>query len=200
MYGDLVGRLIAAAQGRSAKCLVLDLDNTLWGGVVGELGPQGIRIGDGPDGEAFLAFQEHLKSLTRRGVLLAVASKNDAQAARQPFEHNPGMRLQVSDFAAFVADWRRKPEQISEIAENLGLGLESIVFVDDNPAECAEVAAALPEVSTVCLDVPPSELVRTLDASVRFEISSLSDDDLRRQRSYAASAQAAELRSTWSLA
>jgi FkbH-like protein len=188
--------VLAGDLGLSARCLVVDLDNTLWGGIVGEEGADGIAIGQGPEGEAYAAFQDYLVALRQRGVVLAVASKNDAQAARQPFEHNPGMRLQVSDFAAFVADWRRKPEQISEIAQHLGLGLESIVFVDDNPAECAEVAAALPEVSTVCLDVPPSELVRTLDASVRFEISSLSDDDLRRQRSYAARAQAAELRST----
>jgi FkbH-like protein len=103
------------------------------------------------------------------------------------------MRLKLEDFAVFVADWRRKPEQVAEIADTLGLGLDTLVFADDNPAECAEVASALPEVSTVCLDVPASERVRLLAGCVRFEVSGLSDEDRTRQRSYAARAGAAEL-------
>jgi FkbH-like protein len=185
--------VLAGDLGLGARCLVVDLDNTLWGGVVGEEGVDGIAIGQGSDGEAYAAFQEYLGALAQRGVLLAVASKNDREAAQLPFEHNAGMRLKLSDFAAFVADWRRKPEQIVEIANTLGLGLASIVFADDNPAECAEVAAALAEVSVIRLDVPASELVRELDACARFEISTLSRDDLARQRSYAARAQAQQL-------
>jgi FkbH-like protein len=185
--------VLAADLGLAARCLVVDLDNTLWGGVVGEEGFDGIVIGEGPDGEAYAAFQDYLSALRRRGIILAVASKNDLEGARLPFERNPAMRLKLDDFAAFVADWRRKPEQLTEIAQALGLGLDSLVFADDNPAECAEVAAALPQVSVVPLDVPPSELVRALAASVRFELSSLSRDDVARQRSYAARAQAAEL-------
>jgi FkbH-like protein len=186
--------VLAADLGLAARCLVLDLDNTLWGGIIGEDGLDGIAIGEGPDGEAYAAFQEYVGALRRRGIVLAVASKNDLHAARQPFGEKPGMRLKLDDFAMFVADWRRKPAQIEEIATTLGLGLDAIVFADDNPAECAEVAAALPSVSTVCLDVPPSERVRTLAASVRFEVSSLSSEDRQRQRSYAARADAAELR------
>lgn len=186
--------VLAADVGLAARCLVLDLDNTLWGGIVGEDGLDGIVIGEGPDGEAYAAFQEYASALRRRGIVLAVASKNDLEDARQPFADKPGMRLKLDDFAMFVADWRRKPEQIAEIADTLGLGLDAIVFADDNPAECAEVAAALPDVWTVCLDVPPSERVRTLAASIRFEISALSRDDEQRQRSYAARANAAELR------
>jgi FkbH-like protein len=185
--------VLAADLGLAARCLVLDLDNTLWGGVVGEVGSEGIAIGEGPDGEAYADFQEYVLALRSRGVVLAVASKNDLQAARHPFLHRRAMRLKLEDFAAFVADWRRKPEQIAEIAATLGLGLDSIVFVDDNPAECAEVAAALPDVWTVCLDVPPSERVRTLATDVHFEISALSREDEQRQASYAARAQAAEL-------
>jgi FkbH-like protein len=188
--------VLAADLGLAARCLVLDLDNTMWGGIVGEDGPDGIVIGEGPDGEAYAAFQEYVKALRSRGVILAVASKNDLEAARRPFADLPEMRLKLDDFAVFVADWRRKPEQITEIADTLGIGLESIVFADDNPAECAEVAAALPDVWTVSLDVPPSERVRTLAASLRFEISSLSPEDEQRQRSYAARASAAELRSS----
>jgi FkbH-like protein len=126
--------------------------------------------------------------------VLAVASKNDSEDARRAFAEKPGMRLKLDDFAIFVADWRRKPEQLTEIADTLGLGLDALVFADDNPAECAEVAAALPEVGILCLDVPPSERVRRLAASLRFETSALAQEDRQRQRSYGARAQAAELR------
>lgn len=185
--------VLGADLGLAARCLVLDLDNTLWGGVVGELGSEGVAIGEGPDGEAYADFQEYVLALRARGIVLAVASKNDPEGARQPFLERADMRLKLEDFAVFVADWRRKPEQIAEIAATLGLGLDSIVFVDDNPAECAEVSAALPEVWTVCLDVPASERVRTLAADVHFELSALSREDAGRQASYAARAQAAEL-------
>jgi FkbH-like protein len=186
--------VLAGDVGLAARCLVVDLDNTLWGGVVGDDGPDGIVVGDGPEGEAYADFHDYLRALMRRGVILAVASKNDLEAAREPFETNPAMRLRLDDFAAFVADWRPKSEQLTEIATTLGLGLDAIVFVDDNPAECAEVAAALPEVTTICLDGPPSERVRMIASCVRFELSSLSRDDLDRQRSYAARTEAAALR------
>jgi FkbH-like protein len=185
--------VLAADLGLAARCLVLDLDNTMWGGIVGEDGLDGIVIGEGPDGEAYAAFQEYVSALRSRGVILAIASKNDLEAARRPFADRSEMRLKLDDFSVFVADWRRKPEQITEIADTLGIGLDAIVFADDNPAECAEVAAALPDVWTVCLDVPPSERVRTLAATPRFEISSLSREDEQRQRSYAARANAEEL-------
>ncbi|MBA3806788.1 MAG: HAD-IIIC family phosphatase [Solirubrobacterales bacterium] len=185
--------VLAGDLGLAARCLVLDLDNTLWGGVVGEDGLEGIVIGEGADGEAYTAFQEYVGALRSRGIILAVASKNDLDAASQPFSERPEMQLKLEDFAVFLADWRRKPEQITEIAVTLGIGLDAIVFADDNPAECAEVAAALPEVETICLDVPPSERVRTLARSLRFEISALSLEDEQRQRSYAARADAAKL-------
>jgi len=186
--------VLAGDVGLAARCLVVDLDNTLWGGLVAEEGAEGVAVGEGAEGEAYAEFQEYLKALRNRGVLLAVASKNDLAVARQPFELNPRMRLRSKDFSAFVADWRRKPEQIAEIAGVLGLGLEALVFADDNPAECAEVAAALPAVETIVLDVPPSEYVRTLASCLRFETSSLTDDDLGRQRSYSGRAQAEKLR------
>jgi FkbH-like protein len=187
--------VLAGDVGLSARCVVVDLDNTLWGGVVGEEGPIGIVVGDGPEGEAYGAFQDYLGALRGRGIILAVASKNDLEAAQEPFERNPAMRLALEDFATFVADWRPKSEQLAEVADTLGIGLDAIVFVDDNPAECAEVAAVFPEIATVCLDMPPSERVRTLAQSVRFEAPALSRDDLGRQRSYAARAQAQKLRS-----
>jgi FkbH-like protein len=188
--------VLAADVGLGARCLVLDLDNTLWGGIVGEEGPLGVTVGTGPDGEAFAAFQQYLHDLTRRGLLLAIASKNDAAAARSPFLENPAMRLRLDDFAAFVADWRRKPEQLVEIAKALDLGLDSLVFADDNPAEVAEVAAALPAVDTIALDVPSSELVRTLSASLRFELPALTAEDEARRSSYRGRAAAAELQAS----
>jgi FkbH-like protein len=186
--------VLAGDVGLGARCLVLDLDNTLWGGLVGEEGPLAITVGQGPEGEAYAAFQQYLRDLGRRGLLLAVASKNDAEAARAPFLQNPAMRLALDDFSVFVADWRRKPEQLAEIAGTLGLGLDALVFADDNPAECAEVAAALPAVDTILLDVPASELVRTVAGSLRFELSALTAEDVARRASYTGRAAAEEMR------
>ncbi|MCA1682480.1 MAG: HAD-IIIC family phosphatase [Actinobacteria bacterium] len=188
--------VLAADLGLAARCLVVDLDNTLWGGVVGDDGPDRIVVGEGPEGDAYAAFQEYLLDLNRSGLILAVASKNDLDAAQEPFRSNPAMRLRLEHFAAFVADWRPKSVQLEEIADRLGLGLDSLVFADDNPAECAEVAMALPTVTTIRLDVPPSERVRALAASARLEPASLSADDLGRQRSYAGRAQADTLRTS----
>ena len=185
--------VLAADVGLGARCLVVDLDNTLWGGVVGEEGPSGIVARRRAGGRGIRGVSGVSRTHSNeRGVLLAVASKNDAEAAREPFERNPKMELRTADFAAFVADWRRKPEQIAEIAESLGLGLDSLVFVDDNPAEMRRGAAALPAVDTILLDVPPSEFVRTLAASVRFELSALTTEDAARQRSYEARSRAEE--------
>ncbi len=186
--------VLAGDLGLGARCVIVDLDNTLWGGIVAEEGPGGVVVGEGPDGEAHAAFQEYLKGLARCGVLLAVASKNDLEAARGPFETNVRMRLGLEDFAVFVADWRRKPEQVEEIARTLGLPLESFVFADDNPAECAEVAAALPSVDTVALAGSPSTFVRALAASPRFEAPALTAADAGRRRSYQGRAQAEDLR------
>jgi FkbH-like protein len=186
--------VLAGDLGLAARCLVVDLDNTLWGGLVAEEGWEGISVGEGPDGEAHAAFQDYLLGLSRRGMLLAVASKNDFGVAREPFHHNPKMRLAFDDFAVFVADWRRKPEQLVEISDRLGLGLESLVFVDDNPAECAEVASTIPEVETIPLDCPPSEFVRRLAACGRLEARWITAEDLERRDSYAARAQAARVR------
>ena len=131
------------------KVLVVDLDNTLWGGVVGEKGPLGIEFGDSPEGEAYRALQKYLKGLAARGIVLAVASKNNAEDAREPFEKNPDMILGLDDFAAFEAGWGPKGQALERIAQTLNLGLDSLVFLDDNPAEGEQVRQAVPEVSVV---------------------------------------------------
>src|SRR5262245_5939867 len=117
------------------KVLVLDLDNTLWGGVVGETGPLGIELGEGPDGEAYRSFQRHLKQLAQRGIVLTVASKNNDTDARGPFLENRGMVLSLNDLAHFEAHWNPKARSLERTAEVLQLGLDSFVFFDDNPAE-----------------------------------------------------------------
>src|SRR5256885_10267899 len=139
--------LIGATLGRAKKCLILDLDNTLWGGVIGDDGVGKLQIGkETPLGEAYTAFQRYCLSLRERGVLLAVCSKNDPQIARSGFEH-PDSILKLSHFSSFQASWDPKTEGIEKIAAELNLGMDSFVFVDDNPAERAIVRAQLPMVS-----------------------------------------------------
>ncbi|MCE9553479.1 MAG: HAD-IIIC family phosphatase [Planctomycetes bacterium] len=166
------------------KVLVVDLDNTLWGGVVGETGPLGISLGETPDGEAFLAFQKHLKTLTQRGVLLAISSKNNPEDARAPFESHPEMALRLADFAHIEANWEPKEMSLRRIAETLNLGLDSFVFFDDNPAEREHIRQALPEVEVVEVPQDPADYVHALQAGLWFETVALSDADRERALQY----------------
>lgn len=185
---------LAADQGLSRRCVVLDLDNTLWDGVVGEEGIDGVGLPASPRGEAFAAFQDHLLTLYRRGVALAVATKNDAELARRAIAGVPGMRLRPEHLAAVVADWRPKSEQLREIASRLSLGLDSLAFADDNPAERLEVRRALPQVDVVDLPVNPSDYVAALAGRPTLEPGRLTSADRQRNASYAALRTAAELR------
>ncbi len=142
------------------KVLVLDLDNTLWGGVVGETGAAGIALGVSAEGESFLAFQQYLKALAKRGVLLAVASKNNPEDAREPFRTNRDMLLGLDDFAAFEAGWEPKATMLERIAETLNLGLDSFVFFDDNPAEREHIQQRFQMLEVVEVPEDPAEYVR----------------------------------------
>jgi len=175
------------------KVLVLDLDNTLWGGVVGETGPLGIALGESVDGEAFRAFQSHIKGLARRGVVLAVASKNNPADAREPFEANPDMLLKLDDFGAFEANWDPKAVTIPRIAKALELGLDSFVFFDDNPAEREQIRQALPEVAVVEVPEDPSGFVRALQAGLWFEAAALTEADYLRAGQYVVERKRREL-------
>lgn len=189
-YGELLARLIAAERGRSRKCLVLDLDNTLWGGTIGDAGVNGIVIGEGSAlGEAHLALQHYARQLKERGVILAVCSKNDPTIAETAFREHPDMVLKRSDFAAFVANWNDKAENLRTIAERLNIGLDSLVFVDDNPAERARVRESLPLVAVPELPDDPALYVRTLAAAGYFEAVGFTAEDLSRADSYAANAE-----------
>ncbi len=177
--------LRAVCHGRR-KVLVLDLDNTLWGGVVGETGALGIGIGGNPEGEAFLAFQRYVRGLREAGVVLAACSKNNDADAREPFVTNPQMVLKLDDFAAFHASWDSKPERIRRIAEELRLGLDSFVFFDDNPAEREHVRQELPEVLVVEVPAEPSEFVGALQDTLAFETVDLTTADAQRGEQYQA--------------
>jgi FkbH-like protein len=168
------------------KVLVVDLDNTLWGGVVGEAGPLGIALGDSPDGEAFRALQMYLKGLADRGILLAVASKNNPEDAREPFEKNPDMVLRLDDFAAFEASWDPKGLALERIAKALNLTLDSFVFLDDNPAEREQVRQALRDVGVVELPPEPADYVWALEHGLWFEAAAVTEEDRERTTQYRA--------------
>jgi FkbH-like protein len=164
---------------------VLDLDNTLWGGIVGEDGLGGIRLGaETPEGEAFQAFQESILALQRRGIVLAVCSKNNDADAREVFERHPAMRIGLDDVAVFVADWRTKPEQLRSVAETLGIGLDALVFADDNPVEREAIRQLLPEVDVIPLPPDPADYVAALSDYLLFEPPSFTSDDARRTEQY----------------
>ncbi len=185
LYGDLVARLLAADQGRSSKCLVLDLDNTLWGGVIGDDGLGGIKLGQGSArGEAHLAFQHYARDLSRRGIILAVCSKNDEANALEPFAMHPEMALKRADIACFVANWTDKATNLREIARRLNIGLDSLVFADDNPAERAVVRRELPMVEVPELPEDPTGYAACIAEAGFFEAVRLTSEDGQRTQLY----------------
>lgn len=189
--------LVASLRVGPKKVAVLDLDNTLWGGVIGDDGLEGIEIGDtSPRGEAFKAFQQYLLSLTHRGILLAVCSKNDHEKAVEPFEKHPEMVLRMKDIVCFKANWQPKSENIRQIANELNLGLDSLVFIDDNPAEIEIVKQFVPEVETVLLSADPSEYAGALRDSRYFEPKNVTAEDLERVDQYKQENQRQELLAT----
>ena len=192
--GDHVGRLLGALQGTSRKCLVLDLDNTCWGGVIGDDGLEGIEIGPGTGvGEAHAALQRYALELRRRGVVLAVCSKNDDATARLPFREHPDMLLREEHIAVFQANWRDKASNLAAIARVLDIGRDALVFVDDNPVERAIVREHLPEVAVPELPDDPSGYVAAVAGGGWFEAVAWSAQDGARAGQYQANAQRAAL-------
>jgi FkbH-like protein len=189
VYGDLLARIIAAQRGLSKKCLVLDLDNTLWGGVIGDDGPEGIVLGEGTGtGEAHLALQRYAKQLRERGVILAICSKNDSKVAEEVFRDHPEMLLKRTDIAVFVANWEDKAANLRRIADQLNIGVDSLVFVDDNPAERARIRQSLPMVAVPELPPDAAQYVRCLADAGYFESVAFTADDSRRAEQYSANA------------
>lgn len=197
IYGDLVGRLLAALRGRSSKCLVLDLDNTLWGGVIGDDGLEGILLGQGSAmGEAFVDFQHYAQQLSRRGIILAVCSKNDEHNALSPFEQHPDMVLKRKDIACFVANWQDKAGNLRHIAKSLNIGLDSLVFADDNPFERNLVRQELPEVQVPELPEDPSFYAATIAAAGYFESLTVTEEDRERAGQYRANIEREQLKTS----
>ncbi len=189
-YGELLARLVAAQLGRSRKCLVLDLDNTLWGGVVGDDGLEGLVLGEGSArGEAYLAIQRYVLTLKERGIVLAVCSKNESKVAESVFRDHPEMVLRRSDLAAFVANWDDKATNLQRIADELNIGLDSLVFVDDNPAERERIRGALPSVAVPELPADPADYVRCIADAGYFEAITFTAEDRQRAAHYAANAE-----------
>jgi FkbH-like protein len=187
-------RFLRALSGNSRKCLILDLDNTLWGGVAGEDGPLGIALGSEYPGNAFLAFQQAVLALRDRGVVLAIASKNNPQDVEDVFADNPAMLMKLKDFSAREIHWEPKSLSISRIAASLNLGLRHMVFVDDNPAECAEVAQAHPGVTVIQLPEQPERMIDALLSEGLFDSLQFSNEDSRRADLYRQRDEAEKLR------
>jgi FkbH-like protein len=188
-YGDMLARVVAAQRGLSKKCLVFDLDNTLWGGVIGDDGLEGLILGEGSAvGEAHLALQRYAKQLKERGVILAVCSKNDPAIAEAAFNDHPEMLLRRSDISVFVANWNDKAENLKGIAARLNIGLDSLVFVDDNPVERARIRQSLPMVAVPELPKDVAHYVRCLADAGYFEAVTFTSEDRQRTEQYAANA------------
>lgn len=186
-YGEYVMRIVGAQYGRSRKCLVLDLDNTLWGGVIGDDGLQGIKLGNGSAvGEAYLSFQRYVLLLKARGVVLAVCSKNDEANAFLPFDEHPEMLLKRTDIACFVANWSDKVANLQTIARTLNIGVDSLVFVDDNPFERNLVREHLPDVAVPELPDDPAMYVQVLADASYFEAILITQEDRQRAAQYQA--------------
>lgn len=188
--------IVQAIKGLSKKCLVLDLDNTLWGGVIGDDGLEGIGLGNGSArGEAYVEFQTYVKSLKERGVILAVCSKNELKTAKLGFTHSDSI-LKLDDFSSFQASWGMKTDALRLIAKELNIGLDSLVFIDDNPAERELIRTQLPEVEVPEVGTDVAEFAKHIDGNGYFESLKILNEDLNKSQYYAEGkkreAQAAE--------
>lgn len=189
--------LVQVLRGNVKKCVVLDLDNTLWGGVIGDDGLSGIQIGELGTGHAFSDFQAWLKELKNRGILLAVCSKNNDSTAREPFEKHPEMVLRLEDISMFVANWEDKASNIRQIQKTLNIGMDSMVFLDDNPFERDLVRSMIPEITVPELPEDPALYLQYLRGLGLFETASYSAEDMGRTQQYRQQAERAEFASSF---
>lgn len=184
---------INAINGRFKKCAVLDLDNTLWGGVIGDDGLDGIQIGELGLGTVYTDIQRWLKELKNRGIILAVCSKNEEKNAKEPFLSHPDMILRLDDFSMFVANWEDKATNIKNIAKTLNIGMDSMVFLDDNPFERDVVRRLIPEITVPDLPEDPAQYLSYIKSLNLFETASYSEEDQNRTEQYRAEAGRAAL-------
>ena len=190
--------IISAAQGKFKKCLIIDLDNTMWGGVIGDDGLENIQLGHGLGiGKAFTEFQEWFKKLKNRGIILAICSKNTENIAKEPFEKHPDMVLKLDDIAVFKANWDNKVDNIRQIQYILNIGFDSMVFLDDNPFERNIVRENLPDVTVPELPEDPGEYLEYLYSLNLFETVSYSNADVERTKQYQSEAQRVTLQKSF---
>jgi len=194
-----VSTCLDGLKGKARRVLVLDLDDTLWGGILGDVGANGINLG-GHDhvGEAFADFQKAVKRLAKRGVALAIASKNYEANALAVFDNHPEMLIRRANLSAWRINWQDKAQNIVDIAKELNLGLSSLVFIDDNPAERARVAEALPEVLVPDWPTDPAEYVSALNALTCFNVPTVSAEDAQRTQMFAAERDRQQLKDSLS--
>ena len=191
--------IICAIKGQCKKCLILDLDNTVWGGVIGDDGLEGIQLGHGLGiGKAFTEFQMWVKKLKQRGVIICVASKNNEDTAKEPFEKHPDMVLKLEDIAVFQANWETKVDNIRTIQRILNIGFDSMVFLDDNPFERNIVRENIPGITVPELPQDPGEYLEYLYSLNLFETASYSQADKDRTKQYQVEAQRVSLQKTFS--
>lgn len=194
LYGEHVGRLIAAKYGRSCKCLVLDLDNTLWGGVIGDDGFDGIKLGQGSaEGEAFVEFQRFLLAQKARGIVLAVCSKNNPEIVMDVFDNHPEMIIRTKDIASFAVNWDNKADNLRKIAVALNIGTDSLLFIDDNPAEREIVRYSIPDVSVPEMPIEPAYYADRIAQSGYLEGITVTDEDTERGDQYRANLERSRL-------
>ena len=174
---------VKAVLGLNKKCIVLDLDNTLWGGIVGEDGFEGIKLGDDPIGRAYVEFQRHLLALNQRGVILAINSKNNFDDAIEIIRKHPNMILKEDNFASFRINWNDKVVNMKEIAEELNIGLDSIVFFDDDPINRDYMRSAFPQVLTIELS-DSSSYSQILKSMNDFQVANITNEDIKRSEMY----------------
>ena len=190
--------IIAAVRGQFHKCLILDLDNTLWGGVIGDDGIEGIQLGHGLGiGKAFSEFQQWVRKLRQRGIIICVASKNDEATAKEPFLHHPDMVLKLEDIAVFQANWETKVDNIRTIQRILNIGFDSMVFLDDNPFERAIVRENIPGITVPELPEDPALYLEYLYSLNLFETATYSGADKDRTQQYQVEAQRVQLAKTF---
>ena len=187
-------RFLAALKGKNKKCLVLDCDNTLWGGIIGEDGINGIHLGADYPGSAYLEFQHAILDLYNRGILLAINSKNNERDVLEVLERHPASLLKPNHFVAKRINWNDKATNLREIASELRIGIDSLVFLDDNPVECAYVRGVLPEVEVVQLPADPTSYRRLLQSLASFDTLALTEEDNRRSGMYQQETQRQRLR------
>jgi FkbH-like protein len=196
-YLGLIRSVLRDILGKKPKVLVLDLDNTLWGGVIGDDGLDGIVLGDSsPGGEAYQAFCEYILNLSKRGVIISICSKNDFENAKEVFDEHPCMPLNLQDFAVVKCNWNNKADNLLEIAKELNVDVSTLVFVDDNPAECELVMQTLPSVCVLKMDGDPAGFIRKVGNERLFETQRLTAEDLSRGGSYQARAKVNQLMDT----